>query len=206
MAEDAAGRFVVLEGPDGCGKSTQSVRLARWLSEQGREVLHVRDPGATRVGEKVREILLDPAHGEFSPVTESLLFMAARAQLVAERIRPALERGAVVVCERWLTSTVCYQGYAGGLDPEAIWGMGEYATGGLRPDLTIVLDVDVETGLGRVGAEPDGFESRERAFHEAVRKGFHRIVSEGRLNAILVPPGTLAEVEDEVREAVADVL
>lgn len=206
MAEDGTGRFLVLDGPDGCGKSTQAARLAAWLEGTGRDVLHVRDPGATRVGEKVREILLDPAHEELEPVTESLLFMAARSQLIAERIRPALARGDIVVCERWLTSTVCYQGYAGGMDPLAVWRIGEFASGDLRPDLTLVLDVDPEVGLERVGAERDGFESRSLAFHAAVRDGFHRIVEGGRWTARLIPAGTPDEVADAIREAVLDVL
>lgn len=206
MTSDGTGRFLVLDGPDGCGKSTQARRLTAWFSTRGRTVLHVRDPGATRVGEKVREILLDPAHEELRPVTETLLFMAARAQLIAERIEPALAAGDVVVCERWLTSTVCYQGYAGGLDPEAIWSMGELATGGLSPDLTLILDVDPATGLGRVGATPDGFESRALSFHEAVRDGYHRIAAGGRLPATLIAAGSPDEVEAAVREAVIDVL
>jgi len=206
MARGPAGRFLVLEGPDGSGKSTQAARLVAWLVSRGREAVHLRDPGATRVGEKVREILLDPAHEELDPTAEALLFMASRAQLIAERIRPERERGRIVVCERWLPSTVCYQGYAGGLSPEAIWKMGEFASGGLSPDLTLVLDVEPETGLSRVGDEPDLMEQRSLEFHRAVRDGYLRIAEEGRMNARLIRPGTLDEVERAIREAVEDVL
>jgi len=206
MTEGTAGRFLVLEGPDGSGKSTQAVRLLSWLAASGRSAVHLRDPGTTRIGEKVREILLDPAHEELDPVAEALLFMASRAQLIAERIRPEREAGRIVVCERWLPSTVCYQGYAGGLDPAAIWKMGEFALGGLTPDLTLVLDVAPEIGLGRVGSEPDLVESRSRQFHEAVRDGYLRIAKEGRLNSRLILPGTPDEVARAIREAVDDVL
>jgi dTMP kinase len=206
MSETVQGRFLVLEGPDGSGKSTQAARLAAWLASRGLTALHLRDPGGTRVGEKVREILLDPDHVELSPTAEALLFMASRAQLIAERIRPALGAGEIVVCERWLPSTVCYQGYAGGLDPEAIWKMGEFASGGLIPDLTLVLDVDAEVGLSRVDGEPDLVESRSLSFHEAVVRGYREIAREGRQHAQRVPPGTPDEVETAIREAVSDVL
>jgi len=206
MTGQAVGRFLVLEGPDGSGKSTQAARLLDWLAAAGRAAVHLRDPGTTRVGEKVREILLNPAHEELDPTAEALLFMASRAQLIAERIRPALAAGEIVVCERWLTSTVCYQGHAGGLDPASIWTMGEFASSGLVPDLTLVIDVEPEIGLARVGSAPDLVESRSRTFHEAVRRGYHRIVAEGRMNARLIEPGTPDEVSRAVREAVEDVL
>jgi dTMP kinase len=201
-----AGRFVVLEGPDGCGKSTQARDLVGRLRGEGRSVVHLRDPGSTRVGEKIRAILLDREHTELAPLTETLLFLASRAQLIEEEIRPALVRGDIVVCERWLHSTVCYQGHAGGLDPEVVWRLGEEASGGISPDLTLVLDVDPAVGLSRVGGEPDGMESRSRAFHECVRRGYLEVAAQGRMGARLVPAGTLEEVAERIREAVADVL
>jgi len=198
--------FIVLDGPDGCGKSTQTRILAESLSRRGFPVLTVRDPGATRVGEKVREILLDRDHTELTPMAECLLFMASRAQLIVEKIRPALQAGGVVLCERWVTSTVCYQGYAGGLDPDSIWALADVATDGLVPDLTLLLDVDAGRGIQRISGAPDLVESRSLTFHQKVRDGFLRMAAEDRLNTRLVPSGTLAEVTTAIREAVDEVL
>lgn len=202
----AGSRFIVMDGPDGCGKTTQTRILSENLAHSGLRVLTVRDPGATRVGEKVRSILLDRAHTELTPMAECLLFMASRAQLISEKVRPALADGQIVLCERWVTSTVCYQGYAGGLDPEVIWRLGEIATAGLVPDLTLILDVDVEQGLRRISGVPDLVESRSLQFHRKVREGFLRIAAENRLNARLVPTGSLAAVTTAIREAVDEVL
>ncbi len=202
----AGGVFIVLDGPDGSGKSTQTARLRDHLADLGRTVVHLRDPGGTRVGEKVRDILLDRAHIELTPMTECLLFMASRAQLVRERINPALENGLVVLCERWVTSTVCYQGYAGGLSPEAIWELADIATGGTRPDLTLILDVQARKGIDRISGEPDLMESRSLDFHERVRRGFHEIAAEGRSDTRLLAPGTRDEVFKAIVEAVDEVL
>jgi dTMP kinase len=139
-------------------------------------------------------------------MAECLLFMASRAQLVGERIRPALAAGTTVLCERWVTSTVCYQGYAGGLDPQMIWRLSEIATGGLVPDLTLVLDVDAREGLGRLSARPDLFESRSLDFHRSVRRGFLEIAGAGLLHSRLVPAGPQGEVSRVIREAVDEVL
>jgi len=202
----AGSRFIVLDGPDGCGKTTQTRILSENLALSGLPVLTVRDPGATRVGEKVRSILLDRAHTELTPMAECLLFMASRAQLINEKIRPALFAGTTVLCERWVTSTVCYQGYAGGLDPEAIWRLSEIATEALVPDLTLILDVDAGKGIRRISGVPDLVESRSLEFHQKVREGFFRIARESRLNARLVPSGRLAEGTTAIREAVDEVL
>ena len=200
------GQFIVLDGPDGCGKSTQTGALLKELESRGIAAVHVRDPGTTRVGEKIREVLLDRDHTELTPMGECLLFMASRAQLIHEKIRPALHSGRTVLCERWVSSTVCYQGYAGGMDPESIWRLSEIATEGLQPDLTLILDVDAGQGLERISGEPDLVESRSLEFHRKVRDGFLRIAAEGRLNARLVPAGSLPEVSQAIIEAVHELI
>jgi dTMP kinase len=132
--------------------------------------------------------------------------MASRAQLIEESIRPALDRGRIVVCERWVTSTVCYQGYAGGLDPDSIWELSGIATGGLVPDVALILDVDADRGIERISGEPDLVESRSRDFHRRVRAGFLEIAAAGRQNARLIPPGSLSEVTEAIGKAVDEVL
>src|SRR5690349_19262464 len=136
----APGRFVVLEGLDGCGKSTQARRLAERLARAGRDVVHAREPGGTPAGERIRALLPGPTLGEIEALTEVLLYQAARAELTARVIRPALARGAVVVCERWHYATSAYQGAAGGASPEAVARSSALATGGLEPDRAVLLD------------------------------------------------------------------
>jgi dTMP kinase len=166
-----AGLFLSLDGIDGTGKSTQCRLLAAWLREQGREVVEAVDPGGTPLGQEIRQILLAGKH-ELDPRCEALLFMASRAQLVATVIRPALERRAVVVCDRFLLANVVYQGYGGGLDVEQLWTVGELSTGGLRPAQTYILDMTVEDAQRRRGRTADRIETRDRDYHERVRQGF----------------------------------
>jgi dTMP kinase len=165
------GVFLSLDGIDGTGKSTQCQLLADWLRGQGKEVVACADPGGTSAGDVIRALLLDH-RGDLTPVCEAFLFMASRAQLVAEVIRPALEKNQIVVCDRFLLANVVYQGHAGGLDPALLWNMGDLATGGLRPDLTVVLDMPLNEAQARRKRPPDRMERKDSDFHERVRAGF----------------------------------
>jgi dTMP kinase len=166
-----AGTFLSMEGMDGAGKSTQIDRLAQYLRQAGRTVRLCRDPGGTVTGETIREFLLHPS-STMSMRAEMLLYMASRAQLVDEVIRPALERGEVVICDRFLLSTVVYQGHAGGIDAAMIWRIGTEATGGLLPDWTGVLDLPPEESARRRVGPADRIEQRSLDYFRAVRAGY----------------------------------
>lgn len=167
-----AGRFLVFDGPDGSGKTTQLRRFARLCQAQGVPVCEVREPGGTPVGEEVRRLLLEHTHGDMSMRCEMLLYMASRAQLVEQRIRPALRRGELVLADRFVSSTLAYQGTAGGLPIQEILDAARIATGGLRPDLTVVFDVDERTAATRLNPLLDRIEARGLAFHAKVRRGY----------------------------------
>ena len=174
MSETRRGCFLVLDGPEGAGKTTQVQRLVQRLRDAGRKATSVRDPGSTPVSERIREVLLDRRLPEMDARTEVFLYMASRAEMVARIVRPALGVGLVVVCDRFVSSTVAYQGYAGGIDPELIWDLGRTACGGIEPNLTVILDLPVEEGLARARrlAEPDRIEAKDQIYHEKVRRGF----------------------------------
>jgi dTMP kinase len=163
--------FISLDGLDGTGKSTQCRLLAAWLRGRGHAVTECTDPGSTPAGDVIRALLLHHRH-EMSLACEALLFMASRAQLTDAIIRPALEAGRAVVADRFLLANVAYQGHAGGLNPEQLWQVGRLATGGLEPDLTLVLDMPVEQALARRHGPADRVESRDVAYHTRVRAGF----------------------------------
>ncbi|SEI87531.1 thymidylate kinase [Deinococcus reticulitermitis] len=167
------GLFITFEGPEGAGKSTQLARLAERLQAQGRTVTVTREPGGTPLGTRVREVLLDPALA-IDPLPEFLLYSASRAQLVSDVIRPALARGEAVLCDRYFDSSLAYQGAGRGLSPDLLRALTREVTGGLSPDLTLLLDLDPATGLGRAAArgQPDRLEQADLAFHERVRAGF----------------------------------
>jgi len=168
------GRFLVLDGPDGAGKSTQIAMLTRRLADAV-EVVAVRDPGGTAVGDRIRAILLDTAHADMAVACELMLYMASRAQLVSQIVRPALARGACVVSDRYISSTIAYQG-AGGTDVNAIRRVADVAVGGLWPDVTVILDVPAEMGLSRVSRRGAGdrVEQKGLEFHRRVRELFLR--------------------------------
>ncbi len=174
-----AGLFITFEGVEGCGKSTQMELLKSWLEKRGRKVLGVREPGGTKLGEKVRAVLLNPDAERIDPWAELFLYEACRAQLVSNVIRPALTEGATVICDRFIDSTVAYQGYGRGLDTGAVLSANAMATGGLTPSITLLIDCDPEVGLRRAwkrietdGLGEDRFEREDIGFHRLVRDGY----------------------------------
>ena len=168
-------KFIVLDGPDGCGKTTQAKLLAQWLQQQGVAVETFRDPGDTTIGEKIRQILLNPEHIKMSVAAEVLLHMAARAQLWAEKIAPALKQNKCVVLDRWLSSTCTYQGYAGDFGMEKIIKIAADSLEMPWPDLTVILDVDLETASARLSRDLDRMEQKGAGYHEKVREGFLKL-------------------------------
>ena len=168
------GFFITFEGVDGCGKTTQIELLDKYLKEKSKETVLTREPGAKGLGEKLREILLN-YDGEVSPNCESFLFLADRAQHIDCIIKPALENGTFVLCDRHTDSTVAYQGYGRGLDIDRINLLNNIATGGIKPDLTIIFDIDAETSAQRVGKEKDRMESAGLDFFNKVRHGYLKI-------------------------------
>jgi dTMP kinase len=167
--------FVTFEGLDGSGKSTQVQLLRAALEAEGREVVTAREPGQTELGEKIRDLVLHG--GAMTPWAEALLYAASRAELVAEVVRPALDRGADVLLDRYLDSSVVYQGIGRSLGVDEVLEVNMLATGGLLPDRTFVLAVDTEASLARVGARPDRIEREDAAFHERVAAGYEQLAS-----------------------------
>lgn len=171
-------RFITFEGPEGCGKTTQARRLAAALEAEGVSVRLTREPGGTPIAEQVREVLLRPDNAAMLAQTEALLYLAARAQHTAEVIQPALAAGATVICDRYTDSTLAYQGYGHGLPLAELMRMDAFATGGLRPDLTVYLDLPVAVGLARKqGPEWNRLEGQALAFHERVRAGYQALIA-----------------------------
>ena len=175
MKEKLKGKFIVLDGPDGCGKTTQTLMVYDWLKDQGVDVATFRDPGGTAVGEKIREILLNPEHVVMNVRTELLLYMASRAQLWQEKIKPALSSGKCVVLDRWISSSCAYQGFAGEFGVANVMKIAEASLERVWPDLTIVLDIDVETAAKRMDRRLDRMEQKGNEYHKKVREGFGRL-------------------------------
>lgn len=192
------GLFITFEGADGCGKTTQIKLLDEYLRSEGYKTLLTREPGSKGLGVKLREILLN-YDGEVSPRCESFLFLADRAQHVDCIIKPALKEGVIVLCDRHTDSTVAYQGYGRGLDLEQIHSLNNIATSGLKPDLTFVFDIDVETSQSRVGKEKDRMESAGVEFFERVRQGFLEIAkSEPERVKVIDSTQTIEEIHKQV--------
>jgi dTMP kinase len=173
------GRLITFEGNEGCGKSTQIGLLYQALKKAKKKVFLTREPGGTKVSDAIRSILLEPKYGSLSPATETLLYMASRAELVRQVIAPKLKKGVIVLCDRWLDATVAYQGYAGGVDVNWIQELGDKVTGGIRPDLSIFLDLPLMTGLERAKKRKtfDRIERKAIHFHRNVRRGYDAIAA-----------------------------
>lgn len=204
-----AGLFITFEGPEGSGKSTQAELAAEYLQSRGMKVLLTREPGGTPVGERIRDILLDPCAAGMTATCELFLFLAGRAQHVEEAIRPALGRGEVVVCSRYADASVAYQAAGRGLDKAVVERLNEWATGGLLPDLTIVLDVQTQVGLQRARAastkrvpngEGDRIERADIEFHRRVREGYLRLARENPERVKVVEADGLERMTRRVRE------
>jgi len=197
------GKFITFEGSEGCGKSTQSRMLSRYLKGRGCKVVYIREPGGTKISEKIREILLNPKNKKISTNCEMLLYMAARVQIVEEVIRPALLGGKIVICDRFLDSTVVYQGFGLGIDIQLIKKVGIFATGGLKPHLTILLDLPVRDGLKKRGSSKDRIERRPYSYHLRVRKGYLKLAAQetNRIKVIKVE-NNKNKTQNKIREAV----
>jgi len=206
----ARGRFITFEGMDGCGKTTQLRLLAQRLRERGKDVTETVEPGGTVIGQQIRRILLDPASAEIKPRTELLLYFASRAQNVEQVIRPALERGGMVLCDRFTDSTLVYQGCGRGLDTGIVRDLDRIACGGLKPDTTILIDIDLETSLQRArrrnertGSEESRIDEESAAFHERVRRGYLALAeSERDRIAVIDGRAGIGEVAARIREAI----
>lgn len=197
------GLYIALEGPEGSGKTTQALRLATRLRAMGLAVVEVREPGGTPLGERIRWLLADPAHRNMSPEAEVLLFAAARAQLLREVVGPALREGRVVVSDRCVYSSLAYQGYARGLGVEVVRRVNELATGGLVPDLVVVLDLPVEEGLARdARGRDDRIQREDVEFHRRVREGYLRLGREDPRVRVVPAGGTPDRVEERIWEEV----
>jgi dTMP kinase len=200
------GIFITFEGPEGSGKSTVLAAVKQELVRRRVPVALLREPGGTAISEKIREILLDRAHGRMTAPTELFLYLAARAQITEELIRPVLEKRGVVFCDRYHDSTVAYQGYGGGIPLRLIDAFGRFAKGGLEPDLTLVFDVETETGLKRAG-RADRMEQKSLEFHRRVRRGFLALARRNRKRMTVVRDERDVRVKTEkVRTLICDFL
>ena len=198
------GVFISFEGVEGAGKSTQAKLLAEYIVELGYLVVLTREPGGTPIAEQIREILLEPGNVEMMEITELLLYLASRAQHVHQLILPALSEGKVVICERFSDATFAYQGYARGFDLKALEKMNRIATGGLEPDLTIFLNLEVEDGFYRKrGADLDRLENEDSDFHNRVREGYLSIARTAPQRVKVIDArGSIEDVHRRVKECV----
>ncbi len=175
MAKRRVGRLITFEGSEGCGKSTQARLLCAYLKKKNNNVLLLREPGGVKISEKIRNLLLDKRHTNMVKSCEVLLYLAARAQLVEELILPSLKQGNIIVCDRFLDSTIAYQGYGCGVDVELIKQMGSYATSQVNPDITFLLDMETKKSFLRIRQPRDRIEERSLVYHRRVRQGYLKL-------------------------------
>ncbi|MBG9367104.1 dTMP kinase [Streptococcus sp. NLN64] len=198
------GFLISIEGPDGSGKSTLIQELAQFYNEKGVEVVVTREPGGVRIAEQIRQIILDPDHMEMDEKTELLLYIASRRQHLVEKVLPALERGALVLMDRFIDSSVAYQGYGRGLDLEAIHWLNQFATDGKKPDLTLLLDLPASEGLARIQAsrsdDVDRLDQEDLSWHEQVRQGYLAIAKNDPVRFVQI------DASQEFQKVLADAL
>lgn len=206
MVRNNRGTFIVLEGIEGAGKTTQIPLLRDYLVSLGHRVVTTLEPGGTDIGRHIREVILDPRHKAMTSTAELLLYHAARAQHVEEVVRPELDKGAWILCDRFSDSTLAYQGYGRGLDRGLLQQLDDISTGGLVPDLAIILDMDVETGLKRnsEAGKRDRMELESIEFHRRVREGFHRLAAERPYAVLISAAGEAHAVHARIREVVRE--
>ncbi|HOO60927.1 MAG TPA: dTMP kinase [Bacillota bacterium] len=203
------GLFITFEGIDGCGKTTQLTSLSQMLQSKGYEVLLIREPGGTSIGEKIRSILLDKNNLDMTPITELLLYEAARAQITQEKIRPWLERGNCVICDRFYDSTVAYQGYGRGLSLSDIHELNELSTNSLAPDITFLLDISPEEAYARRegrGGEEDRLEGEGLAFMKKVREGYLTLAKDNARIKVIHAASSVDTIRNEIEREVWEVL
>ena len=221
------GKFIVIDGPDGCGKTTQLELLAEYLKQKGIEIIKTHDPGGTKIGDQIRHLLKYGAKGIMDVHTETMLFMASRAQLVAEVIKPAMEKGKTVLCDRFISSTCAYQG-SSGYPVEKIIELGKFAVGDIWPNLTIIIDIPAEEGLERTGRKPrqksianhkdanqshlfentilDRFDSRTLEYHRKVRKWFLMLEKEypGVVKIVDGSNASIEKIHEKIKQVVIE--
>jgi len=195
-------KFIALDGPDGCGKTTQVKLLVDWLTKQGIDTVTFREPGATAIGEKIRQILLNPEHIAMTTAAEVMLYMAARVQLWNEKISPALKDNKCVVVDRWLSSTCAYQGNAGGFGTEKVIKIATDCLEKVWPDLTIILDVDSATAAKRLKKDLDRMEQKGGDYHKKVREGFLTLAKQRKNFAVINAAGDIDAVHKKVIETI----
>lgn len=200
------GLFITFEGPDGSGKSTQITRLKEYLSSKGYDVLLVREPGGTRISEQIRSVILDTENKGMHPICEAMLYAASRAQLTHQVIIPALNEGRMVIADRFVDSSIVYQGYARGLGEEMVATINSYATGGLAPDITFLINIPAEVGIARKNNQQklDRLEEEGISFHKKVHEGYNRLKDKN--NRIVEIDGTksIDEIAREIEAIITE--